>query len=212
MGSLAVVVPTFNHFEGLERLISALPGEVVVVDDGSTAVLPTEGAVRLRHDQRRGYGAALLTGFTYALERGFERIATIDADGQHDPADLLRLLDFGADIVSGSRFHPQSARRGLPPPPSRQAVHQAVLQRLNGLTGWGLTDAFCGLKVYRSAALRQLSLDEPGYAMPLQLWLQAHRLGLSVLEVPVACIYHGASPGRPLDEYLRVLSCSTCSR
>jgi dolichol-phosphate mannosyltransferase len=211
MGSLAVVVPAHNQAAQLEALLPCLPGTVVVVDDGSTD--QTKGTVRFA--RRRGYGAALQAGFAWALERGFERVATFDGDGQHDPADLPRLLEQDADIVSGSRFQPSSPRRGHPPPQERQAVNQAILERLNPLTGWNLTDAFCGLKVYRSDALRKLRLDEPGYAMPIQLWIQAHKAGLTVREVPVACIYHTASAGRPLQDYLSVLErelCSTCSR
>lgn len=207
MRSLAIVVPAFNP----ERPLPRLPGTVLLVDDGSR--VPVSGAA-LRHPARRGYGAALLSGFALAFEGGFERIATFDADGQHDPADLPRLLSESADIVSGSRFLPESPRRGLAPPPERQAVNRAVLSRVNGLTGWELTDAFCGLKVYRAEALRKLRLTEPGYGLPLQLWLQAHRAGLSVREVPVACIYHAATPGRPLADYLSVLErelCSICS-
>lgn len=211
MGSLAIVVPAHNQAAELNRLLPRLPGTVVVVDDGSTD--GTRGTVRL--PTRQGYGAALQAGFVWALQRDFDRIATFDGDGQHDPEDLPRLLEHPADIVSGSRFLPDSPRRGVPPPPQRQRVNRAVLQRLNALTGWSLTDAFCGLKVYRADALRQLRLDEKGYALPIQLWVQAHKAGLCVQEVAVACIYHTAAPGRPLEDYLAVLErelCSTCSR
>lgn len=208
MGSLAIVVPAHDP----PYPLPALPGTVLLVDDGSK--VPVPGAA-VRHPERRGYGAALLSGFKLALQGGFERIATFDADGQHDPEDLARLLTVSCDIVSGSRFLPTSPRRGVPPPPERLAVHRAVLERLAQLTDYVLTDAFCGLKVYRAEALRKLRLTEPGYGLPLQLWLQAYRAGLTVEEVPVACIYHAASPGRPLQSYLDVLErelCSTCSR
>ncbi|MCE7873448.1 glycosyltransferase family 2 protein [bacterium CPR1] len=218
MGFLVTVIPAFNQARELAILLPLLCGPVLVVDDGSSdqtaRVASRHGAVPLRL-ARSGYGAALIAGFAWAMQLGFERVVTMDADLQHDPEDLPALLAGSADIVSGSRFLPQSRQRGLPPPPERQKVNRTVCQRLSELTGWRLSDAFCGLKAYRARALERLQLDEPGYAMPLQLWVQAWRAGLSLQEVPVTCIYHSAGPGRPLHDYLAVLereACSTCSR
>ncbi len=219
MGFLATIIPAFNQASELAVLLPRLSGPVLVVDDGSTdstgAVARQRGAAHLRLPRRSGYGAALIAGFDWARHRGFERVVTMDGDLQHDPDDLPALLAGSADIVSGSRFLPGSSRRGLPPPPQRQEVNRIICRRLSELTGWQLSDAFCGLKVYRTRALERLQLHEPGYAMPLQLWLQAWQAGLSVQEVPVTCIYHSSGPGRPLHDYLAVLereSCSTCSR
>lgn len=219
MGFLATVIPAFNQARELAVLLPRLRGPVLVVDDGSSdatgSVARQLGAVHLRLPRRSGYGAALIAGFDWVCQRGFERVVTLDADLQHDPDDLPALLAGSADIVSGSRFLPGSRQRGLPPPPDRQEVNRTVCLRLNEMTGWQLSDAFCGLKVYRTRALERLQLDEPGYAMPLQLWVQAWLAGLSVQEVPVTCIYHSSGPGRPLHDYLAVLereSCSTCSR
>lgn len=217
MASLAVIVPAYNQAAQLRALLPRLPGTVLVVDDGSTdeTALATSQVEVIRFSRQRGYGSALQAGFAWALEHGFERVVTLDGDGQHDPEELPRLLAVDTDIVSGSRFLPESPRRGVEPPAQRQSVNRAVLACLNALTGWSLTDAFCGFKAYRTESLRRLDLTEPGYGMPLQLWLQAHRAGLSVREVPVTCIYHSSQPGRPLQDYLRVLErelCSTCSR
>lgn len=218
MGFLVTVIPAFNQARELAILLPRLSGPVLVVDDGSSdetaQVAARHGAAQLRLDHS-GYGAALIAGFAWARQRGYERVVTMDADLQHDPDDLPGLLAGSADIVSGSRFLPGSKQRGLPPPPERQRVNRMVCQRLNELTGWQLSDAFCGLKAYRTTALERLQLDEPGYAMPLQLWMQAWKAGLSLQEVPVTCIYHTSGRGRKLHDYLSVLereACSTCLR
>ncbi len=74
--------------------------------------------------------------------------------------------------------------------------------RSTRVTGWGLTDAFCGFKAYRVAALDGIRLAEPGYAMPLELWARAYAAGLDVREMPVERIYHDAdrSFGEMLDD------------
>jgi dolichol-phosphate mannosyltransferase len=64
-----------------------------------------------------------------------------------------------------------------------------VTDRVNALTGYALTDAFCGFKAYRLAALRKMELDEPSYGMPLQVWIQAAHHGLRVREIPIGRIY-----------------------
>ncbi len=87
-------------------------------------------------------------------------------------------------------------------PESRQAINQRITAEINAVTGWGLTDAFCGFKAYRLPALDCIRLDEPGYAMPLELWAKAWQCGLSVREIPVERIYcdHERSFGAALDD------------
>jgi len=98
-------------------------------------------------------------------------------------------------------------------PPERRAVNDAVTKEINSVTGWSLTDAFCGFKAYRADALGRLHLTEGGYALPLQVWAEAYRAGLCVVELPEERIYFDGdrSFGQDLDDpvkrlgyYLRV--------
>jgi dolichol-phosphate mannosyltransferase len=118
-----------------------------------------------------------------------------------------------ADIVSGSRYLDASDARSRAPAERRQ-INELVTRELNERLGLSLTDAFCGFKAYRVAALEQLAIAEPGYAMPLELWVQAAALGLRIVEVPVPLIYleeersFGGSlddGGKRLDYYHQVL-------
>jgi glycosyltransferase involved in cell wall biosynthesis len=209
-----VVMPVYNEETTVAGVIDAVrvyfDGWVVVVDDGSTdgtaAIAEARGDVLLvRHPGNRGYGASLKSGFGAALALGAEEIITMDCDGQHEPRHIVEfceeLGDCDADIVSGSRYLPGSGAVGEVPG-DRQAVNRRVTDVVNGVTGWALTDSFCGFKAYTADALRRVRIDEPGYAMPLEFWARAWRAGLTVCEMPVERIYndHDRSFGQELDD------------
>src|SRR5690606_10624148 len=92
------------------------------------------------------------------------------------------------DVVSGSRYLQIFDGDSLPPA-DRRRINVEVTQQLNDRLGLNLTDAFCGFKAYRTAALEKLDITDPGYAMPLQLWVQAAARGLKIVEFPVPLIY-----------------------
>ena len=169
--------------------------DVLVVDDGSrdsTAAEAREaGATVIETGASRGYGAALMRGFGWALANGYGAVVTMDADGQHDAARLEDLVDglADADIVSGTRYHDSSPSPLGQPPPDRLRLNRVLTRRINEITGYALTDGFCGFKAYRTRSVATLALDEPGYGFPLQLWLLARRAGLRVVERPVERIY-----------------------
>jgi dolichol-phosphate mannosyltransferase len=180
----------------LEEVRRATPtSAIVVVDDGSTDRSPDlahqHAGIRLvRHGSNRGYGQSLITGFAYAMSGGYEVAATIDCDEQHEPQrlpDFLRAIA-DADIVSGSRYL-DPTMPGDPPPEDRFRINQEFVAKLRAITGFPITDAWCGFKAYRVDALRKFALTEPSYGMPLQVWVQAAYRCLRVVELPVARIY-----------------------
>jgi dolichol-phosphate mannosyltransferase len=153
----------------------------------------------VRHPENRGYGAALLTAFAYAQEHKFDLLVTIDCDGQHEPQRIPSFFDACAappsaggagdvDIVSGSRYL-EAFSGDSAPPPERRRINEQVTAELNRRLGLSLTDAFCGFKCYRVEALHKLNISEPGYAMPLEVWVQAAAAGLKIIELPVPLIY-----------------------
>ena len=209
----AVLLPVYNEAETVGAVLDAVrgyyAGEVIVVDDGSTdrtekLLAERSDITLLSHASNQGYGRALAEGFALARSRGIPRLVTMDCDGQHEPAhipEFLTALDEGGDIISGSRYLPDSHVVGSAPS-DRREVNERVTAEVNRVTGWSLTDAFCGFKAYRVPALAGIDLEEPGYAMPLELWAKAYAAGLSVREVPVERIYHDAerSFGQALDD------------
>ncbi len=184
-----------NHVSSVLDEVLRYCCEVLVVDDGSRDGTAEVLAARrdvyvVTHAQNRGYGAALQSAFDFALRDDYDVLVTIDCDGQHEPCLIPQLIarTEEADIVSGSRYlkkFPGDSR----PPEERHRINQLITERLNRRLGLGLTDAFCGFKAYRVPILGKFSLTETGYAMPLELWVQAAALGLKIVEMPVPLVY-----------------------
>ncbi len=199
-----LAIPVFNEARHIEAVLGRCRryvASILVVDDGSTDATPRlldghdhrPGFQRIRHPENRGYGASLHSAFRYAICRHYDWLITIDCDGQHDPAQIPDFLDAAAedcaDIISGSRYLDRS-RPGDTPPPDRREINRDITALLNESLGLALTDAFCGFKAYRVEALRRLEITIPGYAMPLQLWVQAVARGLRIREIAVRLIYN----------------------
>src|SRR5437899_8202532 len=193
-------IPVFNEARYLEdvlREVRKYSPRIVVVNDGSTDgtadLLAKQRDVEIiTHPQNRGYGAALMSAFQYAICRDdVDVLVTMDCDGQHEPSRIPVLLEaiHDADIVSGSRYLRDFRQNTLPTPEDRRYINQVITAELNQQFGLHLTDAFCGFKAYCRDALERLHITETGWGMPLQLWVQAARLGLRIKEVGVPRIY-----------------------
>lgn len=205
MSRRVVLIPVYNeerHLEGLlSRLRQVYQEDVLLIDDGSVDRSPTiikdlrdARTASILQEHNRGYGATLIAGFQEVVKQGYDYVITMDSDGQHRPdwiPEFFRLIP-DWDIVSGSRYCAESDKMG-DVPPDRRAINARVTARLNEITGFSLTDSFCGFKAYRVASLAKLDLSDVGYAMPLQLWLQAKYHALKVVEQPVSRIYDDPS-------------------
>lgn len=168
---------------------------VLVVDDGSTdatgRILDARSDIRtVRHPKNRGYGAALISAFEFAQQNAYDVLVTIDCDGQHQPRRIPTFVEAcqDADIVSGSRYLAQFEGDSQPPV-ERRRINEQLTAELNRRLCLHLTDAFCGFKAYRVSALAELKITETGYAMPLEVWVQAAATGLKIVELPVPLIY-----------------------
>jgi dolichol-phosphate mannosyltransferase len=191
-------IPVYNeerYLRDVLREIRRYSPDILVINDGSTdgtgELLAKEPGIEvISHPVNRGYGAALISSFRFALDRRFDVLVTADCDGQHEPARIPVLLEaiHDVDIVSGSRYL-RSFRQDTTVPQDRLEINQLITAELNERQGLHLTDAFCGFKAYRTCALARLRITEPSWGMPLQLWVQAARLGLRIKEVAVPRVY-----------------------
>ena len=200
LDNVLTALPVYNEAAHLTAVLDEVLhfcNNVLVVDDGSTddtpSILADRGDVQvLTHQGNRGYGAALASAFSRAREQDFEVLVTIDCDGQHQPSLIPQLIDelstSGVDILSGSRYL-QAFPADAAPPPDRRHINMEITRQLNESLGLQLSDAFCGFKAYRTSALAQLRITEQGYAMPLELWVQAADLQLTIAEFPTPLIY-----------------------
>jgi dolichol-phosphate mannosyltransferase len=204
-------LPVYNEVRYVDRVLDQVgqySPEIIVVDDGSTDGTGERLAVRrgihlVRHPRNLGYGAALRTAFQYACGHECECLVTIDCDGQHEPQRIPQFVAAcrAVDIVSGSRYL-KPFLGDSQPPAQRRWINQHLTAELNRRLGLRLTDAFCGFKAYRVAALRELHLTENGYGMPLELWVQAAYAGLRIREraVPLVYLDENRSFGGALDD------------
>jgi len=191
-------IPVYNeekHLLEVLREVGHFSPEILVINDGSrdgtAGLLAAQDKVRVvTHPQNQGYGAALISAFSYAIEHQFDVLVTTDCDGQHEPSRIPVLLEtiHDADIVSGSRYL-RDFRQNSAVPADRLEINQIITAELNKRFGLHLTDAFCGFKAYRVDVLKKLRITEKGWGMPLQLWVQAVHLGLTIKEVAVPRIY-----------------------
>ena len=167
-----VIVPAFNEGKAVKatvELLLAAGYRVVVVDDGSTDETADVGrlpVVYLRHAVNLGQGAALQTGMTYALRAGAEIAVHFDADGQHDCAQIERLIapivEGKADVVFGSRFL-RSQDRAQVPWKKRILLRGGILVSWV-MTGMLLSDTHNGFRALSRRALERVHLQENGFA------------------------------------------------
>lgn len=191
-------LPVYNEVQYVDGILDEVlrfADDVLVVDDGSTDgtadVLAKRSDVKvIRHTENRGYGAALITAFGHTIENGYAGLVTLDCDGQHQPKRIPDFVEAAkeTDIVSGSRYL-KVYEGDDAPPEERLLINRKITAELNERLGFDLTDAFCGFKAYRTEALRRLRITDQGYAMPLQLWVEAAAAELRVIELPVPLIY-----------------------
>ncbi len=216
---LLIALPVFNeesHIAGVLDEVRKYGEEILVVDDGSTdgtakrlAAIP--GLQVVTHAENMGYGAALRSAFEYAQEHEYDVLVTIDCDGQHEPrlipqlaAEVFPSEGEPVDIVSGSRYLAKFSGDSIPPE-ERRRINMEITRLINCKLGLSLTDSFCGFKAYRVEMLRNFRITELGYAMPLQLWVQAVAAGMRIVEFPVPLVYldEKRSFGGSLDDSRR---------
>ncbi len=191
-------LPVYNEADSVHSVLDEVAKyaeQILVVNDGSTDGTGDRLAERddvhvLNHETNLGYGAALKSAFRYAIDEGFDFVVTLDCDGQHQPRRIPRFVSAceQADIVSGSRYLKNYADDD-PAPAQRMFINKQITRQLNDRFGLCLTDAFCGFKAYRTSALEMLDIEDEGYAMPLELWVQAAMRNLRIIEIPVPRLY-----------------------
>ncbi len=202
LGSVVIVMPTYNEADNLAwivgRIRAAVPSvDVLVVDDGSpdgTGDLADDLAARdpqvfvVHRTEKAGLGAAYLHGFSVALERGYDVVGEMDADGSHQPEQLPRLLDAltAADLVIGSRWVPGGSVVNWPLARKALSVGGNIYARL--ALGIPVRDVTAGYRLFRRRTLETIdlgSVESSGYCFQADLAWRTVQAGLRVVEVPI---------------------------
>lgn len=205
--SVAVVVPAYNEETQIAKVIKTMPrcvDEIIIVDDGSTdnttqvaRVSENHGTPRqlIRHEQNRGVGAAIESGYRCAVEQGHDLIAVMAGDGQMRPddlAELLRPVAAGeADYAKANRLSHVSSWRQIPR--IRLFGNLCLSLATQAATGlWGVWDSQAGYTVISRDAARSLLKEGiyPRYGCPNDILVKLAALGHPVVDVPQEPVYH----------------------
>lgn len=198
---VCIVIPAYNEdakigyvVAGIKKELkkSTYSGEIVVINDGSkdnTALIAKKnGAVVISHILNSGAGGATATGLSYAQQNNFDIAATMDADGQHDPKDVIRgveeLIKREHDLLIGSRLI------------NKQGMSKVKILGNRGLSvityilfGINSTDSQSGLRIFSRRALEQLQWKTQGYEFCSEMLWRARQIGLKISEYSIKTIY-----------------------
>jgi len=192
-------IPAYNEERTIARVVLGAQKTahiVLVCDDGSTdltgEIAERLGAVVVRHERNLGYGAALQTLFERAKALKTDVLVTLDSDGQHDPAEIPRLVkpieDHQCEVVLGSRFLDKNGSEDMPT--YRQLGVRFITKLSNGSGKNGVSDAQSGFRAYSKRAMEQLgAISENGMSISIELLREVQKNGLNVCEVPISCKY-----------------------
>jgi glycosyltransferase involved in cell wall biosynthesis len=197
-GRFVVVIPAFNEARTIAHLVSRvkpLVGDILVVDDGSTdataSCLEGRGVTVLRNETNRGKGASLMRGFAEALKLQPDGVITMDADGQHAPEDLPKLIAAARDrpgsLILAARLDNRSAAPRL-----RRCANRFADFWISWAAGYKLVDTQSGYRVYPPILLRQLDLSHAaahGFVFESEVLIEAARLGYYCEQVRIAATY-----------------------
>lgn len=205
MDRKAVIIPTYNEKENIEKIIRAVMAlegcyDVLVIEDGSpdgtadiVRRLQSEFSERLSMIERKGklgLGTAYITGFKWALKQGYDYIFEMDADFSHNPDDLPRLYEAcsrdGADLAIGSRYCKGISVVNWPIGRVMMSYYASVYVRT--ILGMKVYDTTAGFKCYKRRVLETIDLDKvrmKGYGFQIEMKYSTYSLGFRIKEVPV---------------------------
>ncbi|HEX5323658.1 MAG TPA: polyprenol monophosphomannose synthase [Capsulimonadaceae bacterium] len=206
-----LVIPTYNEADNLPLLASALLAlrnagdgpisdlNLLIVDDNSpdgTGQLADHlaaehpGVAHVMHRaEKSGLGRAYVEGFSWAIERGYDAVAQMDADLSHSPDDVPKLLaaaQAGADVVIGSRY--LNGISVINWPLRRILLSLGANEYVRRVTGLPIHDGTSGFRVYRTQALRAMdiaTIRSNGYSFQVEMSYRAYLCGCQIVEVPI---------------------------
>ncbi|MFL5825948.1 MAG: glycosyltransferase family 2 protein [Thermoleophilaceae bacterium] len=195
------IIPALNEEHTITSVIDGLRlhaprFDVVVIDDGSSdrtsEAAEAAGAPVIRHPFNLGIGGAVQSGFSYAQENGYDFMAQVDGDGQHDPAELAKLIERmernGVDMVCGSRFMEET---GYAAPRARRTGIRIFAAILSRIVGQRVTDPTSGFRLFNRRAIGLFARDYPHDYPEVEAVLMLHFHQLRMCEVAVTMYQRG---------------------
>ena len=216
-----VVIPALNAERSLGDIVRgarAILADVLVIDDGSrdrTAEVAREaGANVISHGVNRGKGAALKSGFGFAMQRGYDAVITLDADGQHLPSEIPKFLaaraETQADLIIGGRAHLFEQML-----PRRRRANRFSAWCIARASMTNVTDSQSGFRLYSSKLLLKARLRSDGFDLESEVIVRAGCDGFKVITIPIDLGFvDGLSTShyKPLLDSLRIFWTVTRAR
>jgi glycosyltransferase involved in cell wall biosynthesis len=211
-GRFAVAIPAFEAAGSIARVVCrtlAMGADAVVVDDGSRdgtgEAARAAGVSVLTHEVNLGKGRALKTAFDHLFAAGYDAVVTIDADGQHPPEEMPKLLApwrQGADMVLGTRAHLYAAMGRV-----RRASNGTSSWLISHVAGADLPDCQTGFRLYTRGLIETIGFPEPRFEAESAVLVRAVRQGFRVVGVPIRLDEadgRATSHYRPIVDSLRI--------
>jgi glycosyltransferase involved in cell wall biosynthesis len=212
MRKCLAIIPAFNAAKTLNVLISQVKRlfpnfDVLIVDDGSAdesaGIARSAGATVLLHDENRGKGEALKSGFAYAVAHDYDAVITLDADLQHDPSEIQNFLNAYSDdraILVGIR------RRDKTMPFARKVSNSLTSFVSSVFCGVRILDSQSGYRLIPTAILKNITLSSSRFDLEPELLIKAARAGYNIKSVEISTIYNaGRSWINPPIDTIRFL-------
>ena len=214
MTLIIAAMPAYNEERSIAKVIlrtRKYVDEIVVVDDGSSdataEIAEALSAHVVRHEKNQGYGGALRSCFETARAMGADAMVIIDSDGQHDPAEIPKLLEplnDGADLVIGSRFFKGNVQNI----PAYRKLGMRILDIATNAAGSiNVSDTQSGFRAYGRRAIEHIKIDSNGMSAGSEILLHAKDSDLRIKEVEISCCYDvdSASTQNPVAHGMMVL-------
>ncbi len=220
MKKALVVIPVFNEEKHLRSVLSSLPDRVLdiqldtlVINDGSSdrsrRIAREAGVLLINHSQNRGYGVAVIAGLNFARQQDYDYVVKMDADGQHDPREIEKLvtpiLNGEADVVIGSRFKEKTPSSDMP---VYRKIGNKILNLFTTPQRRDITDSQSGFRAYNRKALKAIGITTDGIGVDSQILMEINDKNLRIKEVPISCQYDGldTSTYNPIKHTLSVIT------
>jgi dolichol-phosphate mannosyltransferase len=205
MNKSIVVIPTYNEIESIGFLLDELAKldvDVLVIDDGSpdgtAQICRAHGIEVLERSNKQGLGSAYRAGFSIALDRGYENIIEMDADGSHQVSDLIKMMKWigSADLLIGSRW--LSGGEIANWSKFREYLSKAANTYANLVLSLGVADTTAGFRIYSREILAKMDIQtiaSEGYCFQIEMTRRARARGATITEIPITFIEreHGVS-------------------
>ncbi|CAB4711095.1 unannotated protein [freshwater metagenome] len=205
MNRSIVVIPTYNEIESIGSLLddlAKLEVDVLVIDDGSpdgtAQICKAHGVEVIERSNKQGLGSAYRAGFAIALDRGYESIIEMDADGSHQVSDLNKMMEWigSADLLIGSRWVADGQIANWSK--FRELLSKAANAYANLVLSLGVGDTTSGFRIYSGELLAKMdvhTIDSQGYCFQIEMTRRALARGATIAEIPITFVEreHGIS-------------------